>query len=170
MENAIEKPINAKTAMENVQKALNDYERSIGLLHVNNVDETEINGYFTMARNDVDSLSPLDCNSIALRLNQLAFFIQRNHNAEQSRLSWTETEITKYAADKTEGVGGQYTKYDNKLYILAKQDDYLNKLLAIRSYCKLRVDRLTYLASSIKNLADTFLSCGRTKIALREKN
>ena len=79
------------------------------------------------------------------------------------------SEIDKYAADKTDSVGGQYSKYESKLYLLAKQDEYLNKLLAIRNYAKQRVDRLTYLSSSIKNLADTFLSVSKTKIALRER-
>lgn len=161
--------MDAKSAMETVQTALDSYERSLGLLHTNNVDEAEINGYFTMARNDIDQLSPLNCNEIAVRLHQFAFHIQRQYNVEQSRLSWSDSEIVKYASDKVDQVGTQYTKYDNRLRLLAQQDEYLSKLLAIKNYAQQRLDRLTYLSSSVKNLADCFLSCAKTKVALRER-
>lgn len=162
--------MDAKSLMEKVQSALDDYESSLGLLHNHIIDETEINSYFNMKRNDIDQLSPLDCNEISIRLNQYAFFIQRNHNVEQSRFDWAETEIGKYASDKIDQIGGQYTKYDNKVWLLAKQDEYLNKLLAIKNYSRQRLDRLQYLSASIKNLADSFFSVSRIKIALREKN
>lgn len=162
--------MDAKSAMDQVQAALDVYERSLGILHTNNIDEAEINNYFCMKRNEIDALSPLDCTEIAIRLQQFGFHIQKSYNVEQSRLSWCEAEINKYCCDKTDQIGGQYTKYDNKVYLLGKQDEYLAKLLSIRNYAKVRCERLTYLAASIKNLADTFLSCGKTKIAMREKN
>jgi hypothetical protein len=162
--------MDAKSLMEQVQAALDVYERSLGFLHINTVDEAEINNYFTMTRDQIDNLSPLDTNEIAIRLNQFAFFIQKQYNVEQSRLSWCESEINKYSADKLNDVGGQYCKFETKLYLIAKQDEFLNKLLSIRNYAKERLDRLTYLSSSIKNLADTFLSCSKIKITLREKN
>lgn len=161
--------MDSKSAMEQVQAALDVYERTLGLLHNNTVDEAEINNYFCMKRNDIDQLSPLDCQEISIRLTQYSFFIQRNYNAEQSRLSWCEAEINKYVCDKVDQVGSQYTKYDNKIYLLAKTDEYLSKLLTIRNYAKLRVERLSYLGASIKNLADVFSSCSKIKISMREK-
>lgn len=162
--------MDAKSAMEQVQTALDTYERQLGLLHTNNVDETEINGYFTMGRNEIDQLSPLSCNEISIRLHQFAFYIQRQFNAEQSRYDWSIAEINRYSADKLENVGGQYSKYETKIYLLSTQDEYLDKLVKIRNYAQQRLDRLTYLSSSVKNLADCFSNCSRTKIAMREKN
>ena len=160
----------AKSAMETVQIALDSYERSLGLLHTNNIDEAEINGYLTLGRNDIEQLDPISANCIAVRLHQFAFHIQRQYNVEQSRLSWSDAEIVKYASDKVDQVGSQYTKYENRLRLLAQQDEYLSKLLAIKNYAQQRLDRLCYLASSINNLASTFLSCAKTKVALRERN
>lgn len=162
--------MDAKSAMDKVQEALDNYERSLALLHTNTVDEAEINGYFTMTRDQINGLSPLDTSEIAIRLNQFAFNIQRNYNIEQSRISWSEAEISNYTSDKLQDVGGQYTKHDTKIHLLAKQDEYLSKLIKIRNYAKERQDRLTYLSSSIKNLADCFTNCSRTKLAMREKN
>ena len=162
--------MDAVSKMNQVQKALDDYERGLGLLHTNPIDEAEINGYFTMARNDIESLSAFDCVAIAVRLNQMAFYIQKNHNNEASRFSWAEAEINKYSANKLDSVGGQYAKHETKIYLLAEQDEYLSKLVAIKNYAKQRLDRLSYLASSIKSLSDSFSSVSKTKLALREKN
>jgi len=162
--------LDAKTTMKEIQNVLDSYERSLGLLHTSNIDEAEINGYFNMPRNDVEQLDPISANCIAVRLHQFAFYIQRQYNIEQSRLSWSCAEIMKYSCDKTGQVGDQYTKFDAKIYWLSKQDEYLAKLVAIRDYAQQRLDRLTYLSSSIKNLADTFLSCAKTKVTLRERN
>lgn len=159
----------AKDKMEKVQQALNDYERSLGLLHMSNVDEAEINNYFNMNRDDIERLSPLDCIAIALRLNQLSFFIQRSHNAEQSRLSWSINEINSYCCDKLDQFSNSYYNYETKVNILAKQDSYLEKLVKIKNYAQLRVQRLEYLASGINNLAATFSSVSKTKISIRDK-
>lgn len=161
--------MDAKSAMDKVQEALDNYERSLALLHTNTVDEAEINSYFTMTRDQIDKLNPLDCSEISTRLQQFGLYIQRQYNLEQSRYSWATAEITKYSSDKLEQISG-YVKYENKLYLIAKTDEYMSKLLAIRDYAQTRLDRLTYLASSIKNLADCFTNCCRTKLAMREKN
>jgi len=159
----------AKEKMEKVQQALNDYERSLGLLHTNNVDEAEINGYFNMNRDDIEKLSAFDAIGIALRLNQLAFFMQRNHNAEQSRLAWTTNEINSYCCDKLDQFSNSYYNYETKVGILSKQDSYLEKLVQIKNYAQLRVQRLEYLSSGINNLAATFSSVSKLKITMRDK-
>lgn len=159
----------AKAKMEQVQKALDDYEKQLKLPQNSNLGEDEINSYFNMARNDIEQLSPLSCNEISARLTQYAFYIQKEHNREQSRITWADTETTKYVSDKIDQVGGQYTKYNNKVWMLAKQDEYLTKILAIRDYAQQRVDRLTYLATSINRLSDVFQMTAKTKLALRER-
>ena len=158
---------NAKAAMDKVQEALDSYERSLGLLHTNSVDEAEINGYFTMAKNDIEQMDPISANCISVRLHQFAFYIQRQFNLEQSRYNWSIAEINRYSADKLENIGGQYCKYETKIYLLCSQDEYIDKLVKIRNYAQLRLDRLTYLSSSIKNLADCFSNYSRTKIAMK---
>jgi hypothetical protein len=159
---------NVKLAMEKIQEALDDYERSLGLLSTSNIDSAEINGYFTMTRDQINSLSPLDANEIAVRLIQYCIYIQKEHNKEQSRFNWSVAEITKYVSDKLDQISG-YVKYENKVYLLAKQDEFLAKLTAIRDYAQVRLDRLTYLATSVRNLADCFINCSRTKLGMREK-
>ena len=161
--------MDAKSSMEKIQESLDNYERGLGLLSINTIDSAEINNYFSMTRDQINQLNPLDCNEISTRLIQYAFYIQRQHNVEQSRLSWSNCEILKYACDKTDQVGGQYTKFDAKIYLLSKQDEYISRLVAIRDYAQTRIDRLTYLATSIRNLADVFSSCAKTKIGMREK-
>ena len=54
--------------------------------------------------------------------------------------------------------------WDSQYYQAVKEDGYASKLESIRVYAQQRADRLTYLASSVKNLSDLYINLQRAKI------
>ena len=151
-----------KTTKEQVEewdKVLDEYERSIGLgAYLNNTqfDETELNNYFTMNRDSIEKITPEDCAQIAYRLAQYAFFVQRTVNREIARHNWAEETIKETIADEINNYKG-YGFVEKSLQAI-KHNDKAQALNKIKKYAKQRMDRLSYLANSIKNLSDIILA------------
>jgi hypothetical protein len=157
-----------KTTKEQVDewdKILDEYESGIGLgkySDVHNFAEGELNTYFTMSRDMVEKLTPEDCAQISYRLAQYAFFIQRTINREIARHNWAEETIKETIADEINNYKG-YGFVEKSLQAI-KHNDKANALNRIKKYAKQRMDRLSYLANSVKNLSDIILSVQKTKV------
>jgi hypothetical protein len=160
--------MNTKTSKEELQywdKILDDYEQSMGLPVYNiggSVNETEINSYFAMTRDEIEKLSPEDCAQIAYRLAQFSFHIQRTINREIARHNWAEETIKDIIADEINNYKGY--GYIEKSLQAIKHNDKANSLNSIKKYAKQRIDRLSYMANSIKNLSDIMLNVQKTKV------
>lgn len=157
-----------KTSKEEVKywdDILDEYESSIGLgkySESHSFSEDELNQYFTMNRDAVEKLSPEDCAQISYRLAQYAFFIQRTLNREIARHNWAEENIKDTIADEINNYKG-YGFMEKSLQAI-KHNDKATSLNKIKKYAQQRMDRLSYLANSIKNLSDIMLSVQRTKV------
>lgn len=157
-----------KTSKEEVKywdEILDEYESSIGLgkySESHSFSEDELNQYFTMNRDAVEKLSPEDCAQISYRLAQYAFFIQRTLNREIARHNWAEENIKDTIADEVNNYKG-YGFMEKSLQAI-KHNDKATSLNKIKKYAQQRMDRLSYLANSIKNLSDIMLSVQRTKV------
>lgn len=154
-----------KEQVEQWDKVLDEYESSIGLgkyNEVHNFTENELNQYFTMSRDMVEKLTPEDCAQISYRLAQYAFFIQRTVNRETARHNWAEETIKEAIADEINNYKG-YGFLEKSLQAI-KHNDKATNLNKIKKYAQQRMDRLSYLANSIKNLSDIILSVQRTKV------
>lgn len=145
-------------------KILDEYETSLGLPSYNSVllPENELNEYLTMNRDVLEKLSPEDCAQISYRLGQFSFHIQRTINRENARYNWAEESIKETIADEINNYKGY--GYLEKSTQAIKHNDKANALNKIKKYAKQRSDRLTYIASSIKNLSDILLSIQKTKV------
>lgn len=154
-----------KEQVEQWDKVLDEYESSIGLgkySDVHNFTEDELNQYFTMSRDMVEKLTPEDCAQISYRLAQYAFYIQRTVNREIARHNWAEETIKETIADEINNYKG-YGFLEKSLQAI-KHNDKATNLNKIKKYAQQRMDRLSYLANSIKNLSDIILSVQRTKV------
>jgi hypothetical protein len=145
-------------------KILDEYENSIGLPSYNNsiLPETELNQYLTMDRSSLEKLTPEDCGQIAYRLGQFAFHIQRTLNRELARYNWADETLKESIADEINNYKGY--GYIEKSTQAIKHNDKANSLNKIKKYAKQRSDRLSYIASSIKNLSDIILSVQKAKV------
>jgi hypothetical protein len=154
-----------KEQLEHWDKVLDEYESSIGLGQYSDVHgftQGEFNGYFTMTRDTIEKLTPEDCAQISYRLAQYAFFLQRTLNREIARHNWSEESIKETIADEINNYKG-YGYLEKSLQAI-KHNDKASSLNKIKKYAQQRMDRLSYLANSIKNLSDIILSVQRTKV------
>jgi hypothetical protein len=154
-----------KEQVEHWDKILDEYETSVGLgkySDIHNFTEDELNQYFTMNRDVIEKLTPEDCAQISYRLAQYAFFMQRTLNREIARHNWAEETIKETIADEINNYKG-YGFVEKSLQAI-KHNEKAFALNKIKKYAQQRMDRLSYLANSIKNLSDILLSVQRTKV------
>lgn len=156
-----------KTSKEELEKwdsILDEYENSIGFnkYKPDFLSESELNTYFSMNRDTIEKLSPEDCAQIAYRLSQFAFHVQRTLNREIARFNWAEETIKEIISDEINNYKGY--GYVEKYYQAIKHNDKASSLNAIKKYAKQRIDRLSYISNTIKNLGDIVLSIQKTKV------
>jgi len=160
--------MNNKTTKEQVEewdKVLDEYESSLGLGYYNSLhsfNETELNHYFTMSRDIIEKLNPEDCAQISYRLAQYSFYVQRTLNREIARHNWADETIKETIADEINNYKG-YGFIEKSLQAI-KHNDKASALNKIKKYAKQRMDRLSYIANSIKNLSDIMLSVQKIKV------
>jgi hypothetical protein len=157
--------LTTKEQVEQWDKVLDEYESSIGLgqySQVHSFTESELNEYFNMNRDAVEKLTPEDCAQISYRLAQYAFFLQRTINRETARHNWAEETIKETIADEINNYKG-YGYLEKSLQAI-KHNEKATALNKIRKYAQQRIDRLGYLANSVKNLSDIVLSVQKTKV------
>lgn len=156
-----------KSAKEELQywdTILDEYEKGISIptYAPNAMLESELNEYLTMNRDQIEKLSPEDCAQIAYRLAQFSFHIQRTLNREIARHNWAEESIKETIADEINTYKGY--GYIEKSLQAIKHNDKASSLNNIKKYAKQRIDRLSYIANNIKNLADIILAVQKTKV------
>jgi hypothetical protein len=158
--------MNNKSAKEELtywDDILDEYEHGIGVPKYSSdaLPESELNSYLVMDRQQIEKLSPEDCAQISYRLSQYAFHIQRTLNREIARHNWAEESIKEAIADDINNYKGY--GYIEKAYQAIKHNDKASGLNKIKKYAKQRIDRLSYLSNSVKNLSDIILAIQRTK-------
>ena len=156
--------MNTKDQVSEWDKVLDEYENQLGLgtYAPNQFDESELNKYLYMSRDELEKLTPEDCSIIAYRLGQFSFHVQRSINREIARYNWSEENIKEAIADDINNYKGY--GYIEKSSQAIKHNDKANALNKIKKYAKQRSDRLQYIANSIKNLSDILLSILKTKV------
>jgi hypothetical protein len=154
----------SKEELEYWDKILDEYESSLGMppSSANAESSDELNLYLSMNRDAIEKLTPEDCFQIAYRLGQMAFHIQRNLNREIARHNWAEDSLKLVVADDINNYKGY--GYVEKLYQAIKNNDRASSIHKIQKYAKQRMDRLSYLANSLKNLSDILLSIQKNKV------
>lgn len=157
--------LTTKEQVEQWDKVLDEYESSIGLgqySQVHSFTESELSEYFNMNRDSIEKLTPEDCAQISYRLAQYAFFLQRTINRETARHNWAEETTKETIADEINNYKG-YGYLEKSLQAI-KHNEKAMALNKIRKYAQQRIDRLSYLANSVKNLSDIILSVQKTKV------
>ena len=154
----------SKEELEHWDKILDEYESSIGLPASSNNSESsqELNQYLSMSRDVIEKLTPEDCFQMAYRLGQMAFHIQIILNREIARHNWAEDTLKLAVADDISNYKGY--GYMEKLYQAIKNNEKANGLHKIQKYAKQRMDRLSYLSNSLKNLSDIIIAIQRNKV------
>lgn len=149
--------------MHTIDKVLDEYESSIGLNKYEEVPEyaESVNKYLGMSRDKIEQLSVEDCAYASYILSSFSFHIQRASNRELSRLNWAKSQIKDVICKVTHQYQGNWHNQEQQAIL---DNEYTRKLNSIQTYCQQRLDRLTYLSSSIRNVADTFNQIQKAKV------
>ena len=152
------------TASDQLKKldcVLDEYEHSLGVPNFNDeFHEDSAKKYMSLSRDQIEKLTPSECAEAALLLGSLSFHMQRAYNREVARVNWAKQTLRSTVSGREQSYKGSWESQFNQA---VREDGYACKVLAIQKYAQQRADRLTYLASSIKNISDIFLAVQRTK-------
>lgn len=161
----MEKPSVAKEQLGKLDSILDEYEATIGLPpYSGDFHDPSVHKYMQMDRTSIEKLTLEECAEASLLLGSLSFHVQRSHNREVARMKWAETSIKSSISGRENQYSGSW---DSQYHQAINDNDYTRKLLAINKYAQQRSDRLTYVASSIKNLADLFMNLQKAKAGRR---
>lgn len=154
----------AKEEISYWDNILDEYENAIGLpRYVSSfMAEEELSGYLSMSRDEIEKLTPEDCGQVAYRLSQFSFHTQRTVNREQARYDWAEDTIKSIIADEINSYKGY--GYVEKSMQAIKHNEKASSLEKIRKYAKQRLNRLSYLATSINNMSHILLNVQKLKV------
>ena len=164
METANNKGMTAKEEISYWDDILDGYENGIGLPKyvASFMPEEELSNYLSMSRDEIEKLTPEDCGQVAYRLAQFSFHTQRTANREQARYDWAEDTIKSIIADEINSYKGY--GYVEKSMQAIKHNEKASSLEKIRKYAKQRLNRLSYLSSSINNMSHILLNVQKLKV------
>lgn len=164
MEATNNKGMTAKEEISYWDNILDEYENSIGLPKYGSsiMSEDELNNYLSMSRDEIEKLTPEDCGQVAYRLAQFSFHTQRTINREQARYDWAEDTIKSIIADEINSYKGY--GYVEKSIQAIKHNEKASALEKIRKYAKQRLNRLSYIATSINNMSNVLLNIQKLKV------
>lgn len=156
--------MNSKEELQHWDQILDEYESSIGLpiYSESSIPSEELNNYLIMDRSALEKLTPDDCGEIAYRLSQFCFHIQRTLNREIARHNWSDEKTKEVIADELNNYKGY--GYVEKSLQAIKHNQKATTLNKIKIYAKQRMDRLSYMANSLKNLSDIIIAIQRNKV------
>ncbi len=154
--------------LKNLDAALDKFEKDASMPeNTPPGPETELNEYLHMDRNDMERLSGADCAAIAYRLGQFSMYVQRMINRDKARLTWARTQLASFVTNDADY--DKFRKFEVAVELLAKSNTAVARLSTIMRWSQQRVDRLDYVATSLKNLSDIMITNQRAKWA-SEKN
>ena len=111
--------------------------------------------YLDMTIEDLEKLTPTDCANIGYRLAQFALYIQRMVNKEKAKAKMLNHRIISIIAPNIRQYSGSW---DIQKAAAIKDNDAANKYQSELIVSEVKLDRLDFVATGIKNLADQMKS------------
>lgn len=145
--------MNIDELLTKAEKILDDYENLSGLPEYKIFDNKQVNRYFNMTFEELNSMSAIECAEAAYLLAQYSFYLQRMFNRESAKNRWGQDQITKLVCDKLDNYS-TYTKYENKIALIAKENKSVERLQSIINYTNQVMERLNFLSTSVKNMSE----------------
>ena len=151
----------AKERLEKLDEILDSYEIDLGIpKYTKEFYDESTQQYLELSRDQIEKLTPENCAEAALLLASLSFHLQRSYNRELARVNWATQILKTTLSGREQQYKGSWESQFNQA---VKEDSYATKIEQIKRYAQHRADRLTYLAYSVKNISDIFLSVQKAK-------
>lgn len=154
------KVMNAVERLEKVNKALDNYEKTISLIPIEYNKEVEC--YLTMNYNMINLLKPEECGIASVLLAQYEWHLQKAVNTEIANINWCDAEL-KRTIHKNSIEIIPYTGVDERKYRAIENDEYAKKLEQLQSQARARSDRLSYLGTKVAAIREAVKELGITK-------
>ena len=152
----------ASDQLKKLDSVLDEYEKSLGIPEfADEFHDDSAKKYMSLSRSQIEKLTPSQCAEAALLLGSLSFHMQRAYNREVARVHWAKQTLKTTISGREQSYRGSWESQFNQA---VGEDSYTRKIMQIQKYAQQRADRLTYLASSIKNISDIFLAVQRAKV------
>ena len=146
----------AEERMNKVDLLLDQYERELNLPEYNKADHAEVSKYLSINRQDISKLTPDESAEIEIVLKRYAFYIQRFLNKEVSRVNWANDALKIMVADSVDQYSGY--SYAERFHKAIKNNAAALKVFTLKNKAQQKVDRLQFIANSVKDIANAFSS------------
>ncbi len=144
--------------LELVNQAIDDYENAKGIPNfIPPGTEEELASYLNVGQEELLKWDSEDCAAGAYFLSQYSIYIQKVCNKESANLKWINRKLAEYRCDKLESYN-PYMKYEHKIQLIAKENEVVRKLLKMQGYTEHIIERLNFIPSNIKHMADMLRS------------
>ena len=154
--------------LEQLDKALDDFERPLGIPGVSEDEVTkESRRILSLSPSVLRKLTAIECVEAAFILGQYAHRLQQAVNREQARVDWAEESIKKIIARTINNYKG--ISYEERKMQAVRDNDAASKLDTIRVKAKLRIDRVSYLANKADNMIKALMSLKNAKSGRSEE-
>jgi hypothetical protein len=154
------KIMNAAERLEKINKALDNYEKTISVIPIEYNKEVE--SYLTMNVAKIQSLKAEECGIASILLAQYEWHLQKAANVELANINWCDAEL-KRTIHKNSIEIIPYTGVDERKYRAIENDEYAKKLEQLQSQSRARSDRLGYLATKVAAIREAVKELGITK-------
>lgn len=124
--------------------------------------ERELAKYISMGIDELDSYTQEGCAEISYFLSQYSLYIQRLTNKETANLVWIDKKLIEYTCDKLKDYD-QYMKHDYKIGSIARENTVVEQFIKLRCRTQQIIERLAFVASSIKHMSDMMKSLQMSK-------
>lgn len=115
-------------------------------------------------------LSAEQCGEYSHIIAQYSAYIQRIENKEAATLIWLTSKLQDLVCNKLNDYD-QYTRYEIKVKLIARENDVVKKLLQQINYTEQKLARLKYISTSITKQSETLNNLRQTKMyAMRSDN
>jgi hypothetical protein len=148
--------------LQTLDKELKDYLAKLGITEHSSVNSAELQLYMTLERGELNQMSPEDCGEIAVRLSQVAFFIQKEMSKLNAIADWAENSIQRIIAPVISQYD-QYTPAVTKRFLAIKDNTVATRLQQIKDEYTKKATAIAFLAQRIQFTAETLLSLQGSK-------
>lgn len=150
---------NSESRFLKVEVALDQFETKLGIPAT--ITQSNIGSILEMSREELSSLSGIDCGEYAFSLDQFAFQIQRAFNRERAKQTWCEEQIARVIAPIIQDMRGY--SYDERRRQAVDQNEAAQQYDKLRVESKLKCERLDWLANRVSSMSKTLLSIQQKK-------
>lgn len=147
--------------LKKAHDVLDDYERAHSLVYVEVA--SEVDRILALTYEELQNLTPQVCAEYAFMLSQYGLYIQTICNKESGNLKWYNHKMVNMVCHQLPQYGDKYTKYEVRLALIARENAAVKSLLSKINLTEQKLERLQFIGSSVKNMADSLNNLQRAK-------